>query len=220
MKGAGVAGRPGVPGAGKGAVGPKGPPAKATTQAPATAPTTRRPFGMFGTLGSVQGPSGGGNWLKDGRYYLMVNKFIADQSKQNRGEFCAAEMTVLQQTVCFENSNTVGERVSAVFMANTPNNMGVINLKGFLGACTGMDANATSPEQAGFASGEQWAEAAERAAEGDGTLLAGTILDVTATTIKTRAQKDFTKVTYEWVDEETAAAVLAAFNAANSTVAQ
>lgn len=187
---------------GKGAVG-TAPGAKA---APAG---TKRPFGMFGTLGKVAGPSGGGNWFKDGRYYVMVNKVTAAESKQNRGEYVAAEMTVLEVVNGWDTSNTVGERVSAVFMASTPNQMGIINLKGFLGACTGMDPNATSPEQNGYASDEAWAEAGENACAGDGTVLAGTILDVTATTIKTRAQKDFTKVAFTACDEETTAQIVA-----------
>jgi hypothetical protein len=199
-------GRPAGASPGKGATGL---PAR---QAPAPAATTKRPFGMFGTLGKVQGPSGGGNWVKDGVYYVMVNKFVADESKQQRGEFCAAEMTILELISGYETSSSVGERISNVFMANTPNNMGVINLKGFLGACTGMDPNATTEGLPGYASGEAWQEAAEKAAEGDGTLLAGTILELTAMTIKTKAQKDFTKVTYRAVDEETAAQVIASLN--------
>lgn len=210
-----VGGKPPVgASAGKGAAAGGRTAAGTKAPAPSAAPTTKRPFGMFGTMRGVQGPSGGGNWIKPGEYYLMVNKFTADVSKNGKGEFCAAEFTVLMVNVGFDDSNTVGERVSALFMSSTPNNMGVINMKGFLGACCGMDPNATDPSQNGYASEDAWEEAGIAAADGDGTVLAGTILKVIATAIKTKAQKDFTKVMYEGLSEEETAEVLAATGAA------
>jgi hypothetical protein len=170
-------------------------------------------MGMFDKLGGVKGPDGGGNWLSPGTYLLRVDKFVNSESKQGAGEFCAVEFTILEVEVSFPASQgnapvsappdypatkIKGESVSSVWMQKH-GDVSVANLKGFLGACCGMDPNDLT------ITGAQWKAAAEAAAKGDGTALAGTILRCVGVPGYTRAKKPITKQRFSGVDEATAA---------------
>lgn len=199
---------------------PKPPAAPQVAQTPqAPAPTGRPAFAAFGKIGGVSGPNAGGNYFKDGRYYVLLNKITAANSKNPTGgamggEYAAAEFTVLQHITEYEGSNKIGERVSSVYMFTKHGDIALSNFKGLLGACIGLNPDIKTPGVAGYATDEEWTGACYSATDGDGTSLAGTVLDVTAITTTTKAGKPFTKLMFLGVDDETAAALMGAQQAA------
>ncbi len=123
----------------------------------------------------------GGNWVRDGRYQveLGVIKMVTNRSKV---EMLAIESTV---TVVVDNNGGSGHRVGEeiVHFLKVANDSFLGNSKQFISASLGCHADAVGVEQANTVISDEQP-------------LAGIVVEFTAQTIKTKANKDFTKVMY------------------------
>lgn len=186
-------------------------------------PAPARPtFAAFKRVGEVSGPNAGGNYFGDGRYFAILNRISAGQSKAGKGEYAAVEFTIAEVVTGFgadpdrkiKGSNKPGERVSVSYMFTKHGDVAVSNFRGLIGAATGMDPNATDETSAGYADPETWEAACYKALEKDGTALSMAVLDVTAITVPTKTPGGvFTKTVFAPVDEETEARILGIFAA-------
>ena len=152
-------------------------------------------MGIFDGLQDAQMP-GGGRFFTDGVYLVDVILAKSGESQQGKGAYVAIEAKNVETLVEFPAgrisdidgsvmpaSCVAGETLSNVIMMRTQ--PAASNIKGFLVAATGL-----TPDQITSA-------VAEKAFGGDGKALAGVRLIARAATIKTKAGRPFTKVTWE-----------------------
>jgi hypothetical protein len=189
----------------------------ATRPAGAPAPVQQAALAAFKRVGQVSGPNAGGNYFGDGRYFAVLNKITAGNSKANKGEYAAVEFTIVEVQTAFEAdvnrkakaSNKPGERVSVTYMFTKHGDVAVSNFRGLIGACMDMDPDATDAANPRYCTPEQWEQACYGAIANEGTALAMIVLDVTAITVPTKTPGGvFTKTVFMPVDQETETRIL------------
>lgn len=128
---------------------------------------------------------GGGVYFLDGIYRVEVVRAFVMQSRKKEDLFIA-EFKILESD---NDARRAGMRCS--WCVSLKQDAALGNIKGFVAAATDTD-----PED----DQEDWEEAIEMAVSKDNPL-AGAIVDLEATTVKTRAGNDFTKHTWSPVSK-------------------
>jgi len=157
-------------------------------------------MGLFDRIEGAES-SKGGRYFSPGKYTLMINKCISKESQQSHGTITIIETVVMKvheaydrvmepdgTTVAFSASNEEGETV-AIFNKKS-SNMFLGNIKGFIaGACNVAESEVTST-------------ACDNVFAGDGTALAGTMIELEAIPIRLANGKPFTKLLFSPHDAE------------------
>lgn len=123
----------------------------------------------------------GGNWVRPGRYQAELGAIKMVTNRKNQ-DLMAIESTI---TAVIDNAGGVGHRVGEeiVHFLKVELDSFLGNAKQFISAALGVHADAIGAEQADTVVSDEQP-------------LAGIIVEFTATTIKTKAGTDWTKVMY------------------------
>jgi hypothetical protein len=145
-------------------------------------------MGLFDNFGQVASAGNSNPYIVPGRYLLSVDRLAVGVSEQGKGEYFAAEFTVVESDVA---ERPAGSRVSWALYPNS-SAMAPRNIKSL------MKALLEEPDDSRITG-----EVMRKATEGDGTALAGAKVRVSAHEITTRAGNPFTKI--NWLPSETGA---------------